>query len=87
MIKIYVRFRERGRWSTPYTYLPKEGDVFKYGDIVLVPTGDFYSVAKVVKVVEGATQRENIKYKEIIKRLFDAEQEGILANLPNGGAQ
>ena len=66
---IIVRFRQRGAWSNPYTYKPKEGITYKYGDIVIVPTDDFYSVAKVVKVQENCAFKGNTKYGTVINKL------------------
>jgi len=65
MIGVYVRFRNMGQWSKPYTY-KTELDL-EYGDLILVPTGDFFSVAKVVKVTDKLNLE--IGYRKVIQKL------------------
>ena len=62
-----VSFCERGYWSKPYSYLSKS--LFKDGDIVVVPTGSFYSVGKITGIGDFSKLKEGITYKEIIQKL------------------
>lgn len=66
---VRVVFRERGVWSKNYTY--KCAFRPEVGDKVVVPAGDWFSVAKVVAVMDGATYdwKDNVNYKEILQRL------------------
>lgn len=66
---VRVVFRERGVWSKNYTYQCAFRP--EVGDKVVVPAGDWYSVAKVVSVFNGESYdwKEGITYKEILQRL------------------
>jgi hypothetical protein len=64
---IFVVFFERGYWSKPYVYLYEYP--LQINQIVLVPTGEFYSVGKIVKVVKDYKKIPHIQYKRIIKPL------------------
>lgn len=68
--KIYcigVRFRDRGVDSKIYTY--KSPTPYCKGDIVLVPTGDFYSVAIAVGCKHPYTFDPARRYSEVICKL------------------
>lgn len=64
-----VKLYDRGYWSRPFTYLAKE--VFKKGDVVLVPVQDFMAVGKVVRCadVDFFELKEGIVYKNVIMKL------------------
>lgn len=64
MFAIFVVFNERGYWSKPYTYKSETG--FEVGDVVVVPTGAFFSVGKVVKCIQNYDNfNPEINYKHI----------------------
>ena len=68
MIPVHVRFRSaNGIWSKRYTY--KSEIAIPPNSVVLVPTGDFYSVGKVVAEVEGFEFKPNVNYRFIIRDL------------------
>jgi hypothetical protein len=63
MFGIKVCFKERGYWSKAYTY--KSETAIDKGAVVVVPTGDFYSIGKVVESVENYDFTGSINYKPI----------------------
>jgi len=67
---IGVQFNEHGTWSKPYTYKSKLA--YKKGDIVLVPTNNFYTVGKVVACTKVYEFKKNINYKFIITSLTES---------------
>ena len=64
-----VKLYERGYWSRPFTYLSK--DIYKKGDVVLVPVQDFMAVGKVVRCadVDFFQLKEGIVYKNVIMKV------------------
>ena len=54
-------------WSKGYTY--RSDKIFKKGDVVVVPTGKFYSVGKVTDVKEKYEFKEPQKFKEVLLKL------------------
>jgi hypothetical protein len=62
---VSVSFNERGYFSKGYTYL--SNIPVKKGDIVVVPTNDFWSIGKVTNVIEAelANLKSDINYKHI----------------------
>ncbi len=63
---IQVKFRFRNAWSVPYTY--KTTLTLERGDIVVVPTNDFYNIAVVTKVnVEPISPDSS--YKNVFEKL------------------
>lgn len=64
---VHVVFFERGYWSKAYTY--KSDIAYAIGDIVIVPTNDFYSVGKVTGSEKGYKFKSDIKYKSIIQKV------------------
>jgi hypothetical protein len=63
---VTVVFNERGYWSKAYTYKSKV--ICERGDIVIVPTNDFYSVGKVVSFQENPIFDSKINYKFIVQK-------------------
>lgn len=63
MYGIQVVFNERGYWSKPYTYMSHQ-EIPK-NNIVVVPTNNFFSIAKVIESIENYEFKPNIKYKKI----------------------
>ncbi len=63
MYGVQVVFNERGYWSKPYTYIYSEK--IEKGTVVVVPTNNFFSVAKVLESIKDFPFKENIKYKHI----------------------
>lgn len=63
-------FKDGSYWSKPYPY--KSAFECKLGDVVLVPMRDFYSVAKVIKVVPEDMYefRPDIQYKSLIQKIL-----------------
>jgi hypothetical protein len=69
MLAIQVVFNERGYWSKPYTYKYEKEPSISKGDIVVVPVNDFYSVGKVLDVINDYNFKDNINYKHIVQKL------------------
>jgi hypothetical protein len=65
---IEVIFNERGYWSKAYTY--KSTVPYSEGAVVVVPTGKWYSVGKVVKVHQHYSFDPAINYKRIVQELI-----------------
>jgi hypothetical protein len=65
---ITVKFNERGYWSKPYTY--KSIVTYEKNDIVVVPTGTFYSVGKVLSCEENYQFDPKINYKHIHSKVI-----------------
>lgn len=68
-----VVFKQGVAWSKPYTY--KSLTERRRGDIVIVPTGNFYSVGTVIGCTEEYTFDPKINYKFIIESLEDLNKE------------
>lgn len=64
MFAIQVVFNERGYWSKPYTYL--YNNTIEKGKAVVVPTGKYYGVGKVVESFDKYKFDPQIKYRHII---------------------
>lgn len=62
---IGVSFCERNYWSKPYTYLHSSELI--PGEIVVVPTGNFFSIGKVInsKSLDTFKLDPKINYKQI----------------------
>lgn len=58
-----VVFKQQGYWSRGYTY--KSEEIFSKGDIVVVPTGNFYNVGKIMDVKLSYAFEEPHKFKSI----------------------
>lgn len=58
-----VMFKQQGYWSKSYTY--KSEEIFSKGDVVVVPTGDFYSIGKIADVKLNYDFKEPHKFKSI----------------------
>jgi hypothetical protein len=54
-------------WSKGYVYKSKVK--YKIGDIVVVPTGTFYSVGRVTGCKEGYEFKPEISYKSVIQKV------------------
>ena len=54
-------------WSKGYVY--KSNEKYKIGDIVVVPTGTFYSVGRVTGCKEGYVFKDDIQYKNVIQKV------------------
>lgn len=67
MFAIQVVFNERGYWSKPYTYLYDEP--IEKGKVVVVPTGKFYGVGKVIGSFANFKFDPQIKYRHVISIL------------------
>ena len=63
---IEVKFRYKNSWSTPYTY--KTEIKLEQGDIVVVPTNDFYNVAVVTKIDVTPINPDTF-YKNVFEKL------------------
>lgn len=63
-IKVVFKQIASNTWSKAYTYrsiLP-----YKNGDVVVVPTGSFYSVGKVTECLENYDFNPSLTYKDIL---------------------
>jgi len=65
---VVVKFKEGAYWSRPYTY--KSIVPYAVGDIVVVPTNDFYSVAKVITCSKDTPFDPKINYKEVTSKVI-----------------
>lgn len=64
---VHVVFFERGYWSKAYTY--KSEMPYAIGEVVVVPTNEFYSVGKVTGSEKGYKFKEGINYKFILQSI------------------
>lgn len=63
MLAVSVIFMHRGVWSKGYTY--KSNICVSKDDLVIVPVGDHWAIAKVQKVKEGYDFKSGIEYKYV----------------------
>ncbi len=64
---VQVVFFERGYPTKPYTY--KSTEKYEIGDVLVVPTGNFYGVGKVTGCSTDYEFKENIKYRYVISKV------------------
>lgn len=73
LVGVKVAFKERGYWSKAYTYTYSQlVNPIKAGDVVVVPTSDFYSVGRVTEVIENFNPNpadQSFEYKSVILKL------------------
>ena len=71
MFAVGVKFRNNGEWSHVYTY--QSTVALAKDSIVLVGTGDFFSVGKVIgcKPCEEYKARPGVKYRSVISDLSE----------------
>jgi hypothetical protein len=63
MFGVEVIFNQRGYWSKRYTF--ESNEAYQEGDIVVTPTGDFYSVGKVKACYPNYKFNPKVAYKTI----------------------
>jgi len=61
---IKVKFKNYEKWSIAYTY--KSLIKIEEGDVVVVPTGNFYQVGKVTKSVANPPFKEKDSYYKFV---------------------
>jgi hypothetical protein len=69
MYAVKVSFCQQGNWSRNYTY--KSEVKPEVGEAVVVPTGKWFGVGKVMSVHDGDTYdwKSDIRYSEVILRM------------------
>lgn len=60
---VNVIFKQVEGWSRAYTYLSHRD--YKIGEVVVVPTSNFYSIGKVIGITEEPKLQDGIHYKHV----------------------
>ena len=66
-VRVTFKVIQSNTWSKPYTY--KSILSYEKGDVVVVETGNFYSVGRVVESIPNYDFNPDLTYKNIVMKV------------------